>query len=36
MPFELGVYSFGDTPCLPDASGGPTVQALRARMMVAC
>ncbi|MBD9727334.1 LLM class flavin-dependent oxidoreductase [Streptomyces caniscabiei] len=29
MTFELGVYSFGNTPRLPDGSRGPTAQALR-------
>ncbi|WP_405553546.1 LLM class flavin-dependent oxidoreductase [Streptomyces canus] len=29
MTFELGVYSFGNTPRLSDGSRGPTAQALR-------
>lgn len=29
MTFELGVYSFANTPRLPDGSRGPTAQALR-------
>ncbi|MCX5366862.1 LLM class flavin-dependent oxidoreductase [Streptomyces sp. NBC_00124] len=29
MTFELGVYSFGNTPRLADGSRGPTAQALR-------
>jgi hypothetical protein len=29
MTFELGVYSFGNTPRLPDGSRGPTAQAIR-------
>ncbi len=29
MTFELGVYSFGNTPRLPDGSRGPTAQAVR-------
>ncbi|MDX2604259.1 LLM class flavin-dependent oxidoreductase [Streptomyces caniscabiei] len=29
MTFELGVYSFGNTPRLPDGTRGPTAQALR-------
>ncbi|MBA4863024.1 LLM class flavin-dependent oxidoreductase [Streptomyces sp. PSKA54] len=29
MTFELGVYSFGNTPRLPDGRRGPTAQAIR-------
>ncbi|WP_327341554.1 hypothetical protein [Streptomyces europaeiscabiei] len=29
MTFELGVYSFGNTPRLLDGRRGPTAQALR-------
>ena len=29
MTFELGVYSFGNTPRLPDGSHAPTAQAIR-------
>ena len=29
MAFELGVYSFGNTPRLPDGRRGPTAQAIR-------
>jgi alkanesulfonate monooxygenase SsuD/methylene tetrahydromethanopterin reductase-like flavin-dependent oxidoreductase (luciferase family) len=29
MTFELGVYSFGNTPRLPDGGRGPTAQAIR-------
>lgn len=29
MPFELGVYSFGNTPRTADGGYGPTSQAVR-------
>jgi alkanesulfonate monooxygenase SsuD/methylene tetrahydromethanopterin reductase-like flavin-dependent oxidoreductase (luciferase family) len=29
QPFELGVYTFGNTPCTADGGYGPTAQAIR-------